>query len=270
MALYESEQEQIDAIKNWWQENGSSLLTGVILGLALLFGWRGWQAYTHAQAEMASGLYDQVMIDLEQGKTKEAYDVASKLLSEQSNSPYAVLAQLNLAAQDLKDNNLSSSHARLQWAIDKNTIPPVSHIARLRKAKLFLSEDKVEEAKRLLDSVVDKGQYQASYAQLRGDIAMAQGRLEEARQAYTEALQKEVLEGDKDGGLFSREEKELVQMKLDNLGSQDAPVLVKAPPPVAVPADDVTGTPSTAQQGMLTVPVAPATPVTLPSVAPKP
>ena len=31
-----TEEQQIDAIKQWWKENGSSIVTGVVLGLAVL------------------------------------------------------------------------------------------------------------------------------------------------------------------------------------------------------------------------------------------
>lgn len=253
MAVYESEQEQLEEIKKWWQENGSSVLTGVALGLAILFGWRGWEAYTNRQAENASAFYEQVLINLEQNKGDQARQVANSLLSEQSNSPYASLAQLNLAAQDLKEGNLDSSQARLQWVMERNALPQITHVARLRKVKLFLSQGKLDEAKKLMDSVADKGRFKASYTVLQGDIAMAQGQLEVARTAYTEALQSDALAGGE--GLFSRDEKNLVQMKLDNLGATKE-ARIETRPPVFLPPDAL-GTPSTPKQSALTVPAAP-------------
>lgn len=254
VAVYESEQEQLEEIKKWWKENGYSVLTGVALGLAILFGWRRWEAYTNSQAENASAFYEQVLMNLEQNQGDQARQVANGLLSEQSNSPYASLAQLNLAAQDLKEGNLDSSHARLQWVMERNALPQMTHLARLRRVKLFLSQGKIDEAKKLMDSVADKGRFKASYTVLQGDIAMAQGQLEVARTAYTEALQSDTLAGGE--GLFSKDEKNLVQMKLDNLGATKE-TRIETRLPVSLPPDAL-GTPSTAKQNVLTVPAVPS------------
>jgi len=37
---FSTEDEQVEAIKKWWKENGTSLIVGVVLGLSVLFGWR--------------------------------------------------------------------------------------------------------------------------------------------------------------------------------------------------------------------------------------
>ena len=42
MSAYLEEEEQIEAIRNWWKENGRSVIAGAVLGLAAIFGWQGW------------------------------------------------------------------------------------------------------------------------------------------------------------------------------------------------------------------------------------
>jgi predicted negative regulator of RcsB-dependent stress response len=37
---YETEEQQVDAIKKWWHENGTMLIVGAVVGLAGLWGWR--------------------------------------------------------------------------------------------------------------------------------------------------------------------------------------------------------------------------------------
>ena len=238
MAAYDSEQDQIEEIKKWWKENGSSVIIGVLLGFILLFGWRGWEYYTSQRAELASSLYESILFALEQGQADKARGAANTLLSEYSKSPYATLAQLNLAAQDLKENNLNSSHARLQWIIDQNTLPQLTHIARLRKAKLFLSEAKREEAKKLLSQVPNEGAFKSGYMELKGDLALAEGQVNEARKAYVEVLAQSA-------DLLSSEQRNVVQTKLDNLGMEsriEAPIPVSSIPP---PPVEATATPST-------------------------
>ncbi len=222
MATYETEEEQIEAIKKWWKENGISVVTGVVLGLTLLGGWRWWQTYTDQQGQLASSIYDQVLFSLENKQIKQAHDLTGQLLSDYSDSPYAMLAALNIARQDLDEGDIKSSHARLQWVIDRNGgLSELTHIARLRKARLFLSQDKFVEAKALIDGVKDD-KFKGVYAELRGDIAVAQGQIDVARVAYTEALESQDL---------SFQHQKWVQIKLDDLGQK---VRIEASAPLSV------------------------------------
>jgi len=211
MATYETEEEQVEAIKKWWKENGISVFTGILLGVALLGGWRWWQTHTDQQAQLASGIYEQVLFSLENKQAKQARDLAGQLLSDYSGSPYAVLAVLNLARQDLDDGDIDSSHARLQWVIDQNgDLSELTHIARLRKARLFLSQQKLSEAKTLIEGI-STSKFKGAYAELRGDIALAQGQIDAARTAYIEALDNQDL---------SPQHQDWIQLKRDNLGHE--------------------------------------------------
>ncbi len=203
---YETDEEQVEALKKWWKENGKSIFFGIVIGFALLGGWRWWQIYTEQQGLLASSMYEKVLFALEKEDVLEARQLAGHLLSQHSNSPYAILAALNLAHKDLEEGEIDSSHARLQWVIENSQLPELAHIARLRKAKIFLSQDKVAETNTLITGI-DQGTFVGGYAEIKGDIALAQGKIEDARQAYTEAVP-----------LLSPQHGDWVQMKLDNLG----------------------------------------------------
>lgn len=238
MAVYETEEEQVEAIKKWWKENGKSVVGGFAIGLALLFGWRYWQTYTEQQAQLASGIYEQVIFTLKEGEAEKAPEIAGKLLSDHSGSPYAILAALNLAHQALDNKDIDGAHVRLQWVIDqKSSLVGLTHIARLRKTKLFLSQKKMAEAKSLIEGI-DVGQFKGAYAELQGDIAIAQGQTDAARVAYTEALKSEDL---------SPKHREWVQIKLDNLGiAIDTRIEIRVP-------ESATGHPNTLQDNALTI-----------------
>jgi len=208
VATYETEEEQIEAIKKWWKENGLSVIGGIVIGLGLIAGWRWWQVYSDQQAQVASHIYNQILFSLEKEEIPEAHQAASQLLSEYSGSPYAVLAALNMAHHDLEKGDIDSSHARLQWVIENSDIVELAHVARLRKARLFLSQEKVAETKKLIEGI-DETTFRGAYAEIRGDIAIAEGRIDDARNAYTEAV------GHLD---LSPQHLEWVQMKLDDLG----------------------------------------------------
>lgn len=270
MAAYESEQEQIETLVKWWKENGTAVVAGFLIGLGLLIAWRWWQIYTTQQAQLASVTYDQVLYALEKGEPEKARQAVQMLLSKHSNSPYAALAVLNLARQDLKQGDIEASHARLEWVIEQNhSVPELTHVARLRKAKLFLAQHKIAEAKKLLANVTTQPDFAAAYAELKGDIAVAEKQIEVARQAYTQALASEDL---------APKYREWLQLKLDDLGASKAdkvesqtPLSALATPSTAqtetqltVPAETV-ATPDTTHVNELTIPVSPSQSNSLPS-----
>ncbi|PAR85254.1 YfgM family protein, partial [Vibrio cholerae] len=43
MELYDTEEQQVEAIKDWWKENGKAVIFGAVIGLGGLFGWRYYQ-----------------------------------------------------------------------------------------------------------------------------------------------------------------------------------------------------------------------------------
>ena len=42
MDIHRTEEEQVEAIKTWWKANGTSVIVGVVLGVAVIFGVRYW------------------------------------------------------------------------------------------------------------------------------------------------------------------------------------------------------------------------------------
>ena len=82
MEGYESEKEQVEAIKKWWQANGKSIIVGVVLGISLVVGGRWWLASQHKQAELASDQYEQVLQEIKKGDDKAALEHGGRLLEQ--------------------------------------------------------------------------------------------------------------------------------------------------------------------------------------------
>ncbi|OQW93131.1 MAG: hypothetical protein BWK79_12760 [Beggiatoa sp. IS2] len=244
MDPYKAEQEQIEDIKAWWRENGTSVVAGILLGIALLYGWQAWQKYTQNKADANSFAYEQLLSSLEQGQIDKARAVAGTLLSEESNTLYAALSALNLARQDLEEGKIDASHAHLQWVLDQKFSPELTHIARLRKARLFIVQEQFDKAQILINGI-EVGKFKGSYAVIQGDMALAQGKIDAARTIYTSALASEDL---------SKEYRDLLQRKVEDLGEQTPPVQAR-PPTVTIVA-----TPSTIRETVLTVPTSPPAP----------
>ena len=211
MEVIRSEEEQIESIKKWWSENGLSVIGGLVIAFIVIFGWRGWQGYRQSQAETASNLYTNLVLDVRRQKFDKARETADQILSQYKETGYAAYASLLLAKFEVNDGNPDSAINHLQWVIDNSTQNELKHLARLRMARLFLSENKPDKALQLLDSA-EKGKFTASYEELKGDILFQQGKTEAARTAYQLALSES--NGSTGNNIF-------LQMKIDNLGREN-------------------------------------------------
>lgn len=66
--MYENENDQVEAIKRFFAENGKALAVGVILGVGALIGWRYWTSHQTESARSASLSYQNVVSSLNAGK----------------------------------------------------------------------------------------------------------------------------------------------------------------------------------------------------------
>lgn len=209
MDVYTTEEQQVEAIKKWWDDNKWSVIGGVIIGISALWGGRAWLDNQHAYTEAASATYQMMLEQVSRGNNEDAATQAAQLLGKFSDTPYASLAALSMAKLKLDAGDAVAASSHLRWALDNTKEDAVRHEARMRLAKLLLADAKYDEALGLLNGV-DAGVYTASYEQLKGDIHVAAGQLEAARTDYGRAL----------ASMTPAERgRELLQMKLDNLGT---------------------------------------------------
>lgn len=209
MDVYTTEEQQVEAIKKWWRENRWSLIGGVAIGVAMLIGGRAWLDNKHAYTEAASVVYQMMIQELSQAQLDEAEEHGKKLLGEFSDTPYAALAAFAMAKIKTEAGDLSAATPHLRWVVNNAAEKEVKHEAILRLARLLLAQNNLQEAKDILDGV-DLGSYTSSSEILLGDIHLAAGRIDEARQTYVNALA--VIAPGMPG-------RELLRMKLDNIAS---------------------------------------------------
>lgn len=205
MEIYETEDQQVEALRKWWKENGVALVVGVVVGLAGLFGYRAWLDYRNAAAEMASELHAGVLNALQGGQPELVVNGSQRLRDEYSGTPYAALAALAEAKARVQQGDLAAARGALEWVVANADLPETVAVARLRLARLLFDGGDFAAARAELERLPPAA-FAAQAAELRGDLLREQGDREGARAAYREALDK--------GG----ENRAVVQMKLDDLG----------------------------------------------------
>ena len=185
---YETDEEQLEAIKKWWAENGKAVIAGVVLGLGAIFGWRGWVSYEQGRSEAASALYEEVIIAIEAPDPETAVAVGDRLMNDYADTPYAAMAALARAKTNVESGDLQSAAQALRWAMDNGRDVDVAEVARLRLARVQYALNQPDEALATLQQEFPPA-YAALVEELRGDILVEKGDAEGARAAYRKALQ---------------------------------------------------------------------------------
>lgn len=203
MDVYTTEEQQVEVIKSWWKENGTSVIAGTVLGLVGLFGWRYYNEYQQTKQEAASQAYNEITSQLTTGGDA-ALAQAQSFISAHKGDSYAELAALQLAATAVKAGKLALAAEQLTQvaASGDESIRP---IAALRLARILSDQGKADEALAQLGKITSEG-FKAQVAEARGDVLLKQGKAEEARNAYQAAADA--------GGLQASAE---LKLKMDDL-----------------------------------------------------
>lgn len=207
MSAYQTEEEQVEAIKKWWKDNGKSVIGGIVLGFAIIGGWQGWQGYQRNQGEAASAYFDAMRQAVRTGQDDKAIDDAKRLIGEYGGSAYASFAALELARLSYARGEKAAARNHLQWVADSAPDPSIAEVARLRLGRLLLDMSELDALQALL-AQPPMPAFAGEFSVLQGDLERARGNDDAAREAYQAAL----LKGVEDEGLL--------RMKLVDVGGQ--------------------------------------------------
>lgn len=203
MDVYKTEEEQVQAIRQWWKENSTSVIAGIVIGIAALAGYKYWTDHKQNQVQQASVIYSELISAAYESKTK----TTEILKSQYSATPYAALAGLMLAKDAIAKNEIEKAVAQLKWVIDNANNDGIQHIATQRLARIYLSQNNVELAESLIKGVKSQG-FSATYSEIRGDINLAKNLPVQAKENYRLALSA-MTQADK--------RYQIIKMKLDDL-----------------------------------------------------
>lgn len=207
MDIYASDEEKAEEIKRWWRENGRSVITGVIFGVAAIFGVKYWLNFQQVTAEQASLLYQQFNQQLLNEDKENAVQSAQQLMTDYPSTAYAAFSAFQMAQSSVINGEFATAKDNLQWIITSAKLESHKSLAKLRLARLLVSEAKYEEAMLILESISSQA-YTSLVSELKGDIYVAEGNNSQAQEAYSKA---------KSTTAAGEPRHTLLSMKLDNV-----------------------------------------------------
>lgn len=199
--------EQNERVIKWLRENGLSIVVGIIIGLVGIFGWQQWRTHQARTQAEASQLYQQMQVAQASNQPDVATKLADELMKDYSKSPYAVFAANDRARQQVHAGELDKAAVSLDWAAAHVADTALKPLIQLRVARLQLARDQGAAALKTLDSIPATS-FAGMVQELRGDVLVKLGRLDDARRAYQAAMSALSSEAPQRG---------VLQMKLDDL-----------------------------------------------------
>lgn len=209
MSNYEDD-ETLDSLRQWWDDNGRYVIGGVVLGVAGLVGWQQWGAWQTRTGEDASRLYTAMSTAAEARRRNEAGELAQTLVDDFGRTPYADQAGLLMARLHMDANDPRAAAASLREVIGRTRDQELRAIAALRLARVLHHDGDLDGALSALEDARGEA-FVARAAEIRGDILTARGDAAGARAAYQLALDAP------DRGMIDRT---LVRIKRDDLPTQ--------------------------------------------------
>ncbi len=221
---YQSDEEQVELLKNLWKDYGQPIIVGIAITLAAVSGYQYWQKTEQQNIAAASLLYQNLLNSVEPTLTGRSTTtpeqqattehVVAALQKDHADSQYAKFAALFLAQQQVLANELAAARSSLEWVLAQKPSPEIKIMATVRLGRVLLSES-VDNSQQVLDSLnaLPAGSaYLASIETAKGDAYLALGDRQQAQAAYRKAL------GAAEAG---GSERPMLQLKLDDLAVLD-------------------------------------------------
>jgi predicted negative regulator of RcsB-dependent stress response len=196
LADFLTEEEQVEAFKNWWSENGLRLVAIAVLLFGGYFGWQSWDKNQEEKAQQGSEIYME-MIEIvtsenpgqriNSEKQAAVNTLADQLKENYQDSGYGHFAALLKAKLAVDNNDLLTAASELRWVLDNNPESTTQTLALLRLARVEASRGDVQGALNMIQGI-DPAGMKSAYEEAKGDFYVQLGDMESAYTAYQAAL----------------------------------------------------------------------------------
>lgn len=203
MEIYSTEEQQVDAIKQFWKDYGSSIIVGAVVGLGGLYGWNYYSDVKIEKSEAASEAFQGIVANNSDSAAVQA--AITEFGAQHDQKGYQALLELMSAKAAVEAGDLDKAEIAFTKIISANPGASLASLATLRLSRVQAEQGNLGTAIATLEQITDEA-FNAQRDEFKGDLLVRQGDMDKARSAYQAAV-------DNGGALTSP----ALQMKLDNL-----------------------------------------------------
>ncbi len=184
---YETEEQQVEAMKEWWNENGRAVILGIVIGALLVGGWMWWKSHQENVAVAASDNFSNTLEAVQKGEHDKVAELASAAKEEHAGTLYSAYTVMAAARSAIEQDDLDTAATHLQWVVDNSELDEVGIIARVRLARVKAAQDDAAGGLSVLpDTYSDV--FTHLVEEVRGDLHVASGDFVAAKTAYQAAI----------------------------------------------------------------------------------
>ena len=180
------EQEQLDALKAFWNKQGNLITWVLVLALGGFAAWNGWNYWQREQGLKAGSMFEDLDRAVAAGDAEKTGRVFADMKERYPSTAFTQQGGLAAAKLQADKGQADAAKASLTWVAEHGAEDEVRTIARLRLAALQADTKQLDEALKTLDLAKAEG-FEALVADRRGDVLMLQGKKDAARAAYQTA-----------------------------------------------------------------------------------
>ena len=203
-----SEKEQIQYIREWWQENRSYILTALIIVIGGITGNNTWKSSVIEKQLSASSLYESLAVEISENNLEAGKMIADQISEDYSDTVYYEKAKLAMAYFYMSQSRDEDAANSLRNILSKSSDSELSLIAEMRLAKIMLYQKKYQEVIDMLKGNIGHA-FETKYSELLGDAYFGLEEFDKAEFAYMAALKNSVQAQIVDASL--------IQMKINDL-----------------------------------------------------
>lgn len=218
--------EQSERARRWLQENGASILVGVLLAVGGIIGYDRWKDSGQNHRAEALVKYEEVAAAIEKSDKELAGKLIEDIKKNYQDTPHAALAAMEAAEMALSDQKADVAASELSFAVEHARTDALRQLAALRLARVQIGQGQAQAALKTLEKVVSEGMA-ADRDTIKGDAHAALGQRDQALAAYEAALTRMDV---------AATQRRTVEMKRDDMRGPAPVVAEAAPPPAAAPA----------------------------------
>ena len=180
------EQEQLDALKAFWKQYGNLVTWLIILALGAFAAWNGWNWWQRDQASKAGAMFEELDKAVNAGDVEKAGRVFADLKERFPRTAFAQQGGLVAARLQFEKGQADAAKMSLNWVAAHAIEDEYRTVARLRLAGVLAEGKQYDDALKQLDEA-KAPTFEALVADRRGDVLLAQGKVDLARTAYQTA-----------------------------------------------------------------------------------
>lgn len=207
-----SEKEQIQYIREWWQENRSYILTALIIVIGGITGNNAWKSSIIEKQLSASSLYESLAVEISENNLEAGEIITDEISEDYSDTVYYEKAKLAMAYFYMSQSRDEDAANSLRSILSKSSDSELSLIAEMRLAKIMLYQKKYQEVIDMLKGNTGHA-FETKYSELLGDAYFGLEEFDKAEFAYMAALQ--------NTNQAQIVDASLIQMKINDLPDND-------------------------------------------------